>query len=473
MKREIMKFVKIYILLIIILFSAGVHAQKIYWVDGTEGKLYSADKDGNNKTALVSGLGCGFGLDVDLTNNKIYWVDNSAKAIKRCNIDGTGVEVIVTQESGSISIPRGLALNVPGNKIYWSDNGSGKIMSANLSGSGIAEIKSGLDSPGFISFDMNTQKIYWADNGINAKKIQRCNVNGDSLQDVVSNLSQVWGIALDVLDKKIYWIDSGIDKLQYGSLDTIPVIKRDAISGLTGFQRGIVIDKHEGFMYWSSNYSVIERAAINGTGELSIISGLAGTQGVAINWDSGLPVELTSFASTVKNNSVLLNWQTATEKSNYGFEVERSADKVKWQKIAFVNGNGNSNSEKYYSYADKSSMSGKQYYRLKQVDTDGNYEYSKTIEADLGLPKSYELSQNYPNPFNPATTIKFALPESQVVKITVFNSIGEQVTKVVDEYMEAGSHEVNFSASNLASGVYLYRLEAGKYVQTKKMMLIK
>ena len=186
-----------------------------------------------------------------------------------------------------------------------------------------------------------------------------------------------------------------------------------------------------------------------------------------------LPVELTSFASSVKNNSVILNWATATETSNYGFDVERSSDKVKWSKVAFINGNGNSNSEKHYSYVDKSSMAGKQYYRLKQIDTDGKYEYSKIVEVNLGLPKTYELSQNYPNPFNPVTTIRYAIPESQIAKVTIFNALGEVVAKIVDGYVEAGVHEVQFNAGNLASGIYFYRLEAGKYNQTKKMMLIK
>ena len=186
-----------------------------------------------------------------------------------------------------------------------------------------------------------------------------------------------------------------------------------------------------------------------------------------------LPVELSSFASTVKNNAVTLSWSTATEKSNYGFNVERSTDKTNWVKIGFVNGNGNSNSPKNYSFTDKSSNSGKMYYRLKQVDTDGKYEYSKTIEADLGLPKTYELSNNYPNPFNPSTTIRFSLPEKQNVKITVFNTLGQKVAEILNGEMEAGVHEINFNASNLTSGIYIYTMNAGKFTQTKKMMLIK
>ncbi|MDP4117473.1 MAG: T9SS type A sorting domain-containing protein, partial [Bacteroidota bacterium] len=189
--------------------------------------------------------------------------------------------------------------------------------------------------------------------------------------------------------------------------------------------------------------------------------------------NNALPVELNSFSSVVKNNTVNLSWTTATEKSNYGFNVERSSDKTNWVKVGFVNGNGNSNSPKNYSFVDKSVNCGKQYYRLKQVDTDGKFEYSKTIEADLGLPKTYELSNNYPNPFNPSTKIKFSLPESKIVNLSVYNVLGEKVATLINGQMEAGMHEVNFNAANLTSGVYIYKIEAGKFTQTKKMMLIK
>jgi hypothetical protein len=195
---------------------------------------------------------------------------------------------------------------------------------------------------------------------------------------------------------------------------------------------------------------------------------------IATSWgDSPLPVELSTFTSSVINNAVALSWSTVAEKSNYGFNVERSADKTNWVKIGFVNGSGNSNSVKNYSFTDKSANSGKMYYRLKQVDTDGKYEYSKTIEVDLGLPKVYELSNNYPNPFNPSTTIRFSLPEKQNVKITVFNTLGQKVAEILNGEMEAGVHEVNFNASNLTSGIYICKMNAGNFTQTKKLMLVK
>ena len=220
----------------------------------------------------------------------------------------------------------------------------------------------------------------------------------------------------------------------------------------------------------------------------------------AIN-DQALPVELSSFSASVVGNAVKLNWKTETEVNNYGFDIERSLPQPLpkegafgtplplgkgqgdglWTKIGFVNGNGNSNSPKSYSFEDKSVLSGKYSYRLKQIDNDGQFEYSKTIEVDLGAPKKFELSQNYPNPFNPTTTIRFSLPDASLnpsqggtlVKLTVYNVLGQQVAVLVNDILEAGVHTINFNASELNSGIYIYKLEAGSFVQTRKMTLIK
>jgi hypothetical protein len=189
-----------------------------------------------------------------------------------------------------------------------------------------------------------------------------------------------------------------------------------------------------------------------------------------------LPVELTSFSATTIGSTVKLSWKTETEVSNYGFEVERyalSAERQAWEKIGFVNGNGNSNSPKSYTYEDKDVTAGKYSYRLKQIDNDGQFEYSKTIEVDLGVPKKFELSQNYPNPFNPTTTIKFNLPEAGNVKLTLFNILGQEIKTLVNEFKESGVHTINFDASELNSGMYIYKIEAGNFVQTRKMTLVK
>ncbi len=199
---------------------------------------------------------------------------------------------------------------------------------------------------------------------------------------------------------------------------------------------------------------------------------------VAAEWSNApLPVELSSFSASVVGNAVKLIWRTETEINNYGFEVERASLSASplssWEKIGFVNGNGNSNSPKSYTYEDKNVLSGKYSYRLKQMDNDGKFEYSKTIEVDLGSPSKFELAQNFPNPFNPETAIRFTLPAAGNVRLTINNLLGQEVRSLVNEYKEAGTHIINFNASDFNSGVYIYRLEASGITQTRKMTLIK
>lgn len=188
---------------------------------------------------------------------------------------------------------------------------------------------------------------------------------------------------------------------------------------------------------------------------------------------ANVPVELTAFAARQLDGTVMLDWATATETNNSGFSVERSADNVNFTKIAFVNGNGTTTERKVYSYTDNTVNSGKYYYRLKQVDFDGSFSYSNAIEVSVGVPTEFSLSQNYPNPFNPSTTIKFALPTASNVKITIYNTIGKEVATLVNGTMEAGTHSAIWNASNNASGMYFFKLEAGNFTATKKMMLIK
>jgi hypothetical protein len=192
-----------------------------------------------------------------------------------------------------------------------------------------------------------------------------------------------------------------------------------------------------------------------------------------------VPVELTSFTANVAGNSVVLNWTTATEVNNHGFEILRSAQNDNdWQKIGYVPGFGTTTEPKSYSYTDQSINSGKYYYRLKQTDFNGSFTYSGVVEIDILLPVEFSLEQNYPNPFNPSTSIQFSLPVDAHVAISIYNLVGEKVAEVTNKEFAAGNHKVDFNASRLTSGVYLYKLEAidvsGKnYNSVKKMTLMK
>jgi hypothetical protein len=185
-----------------------------------------------------------------------------------------------------------------------------------------------------------------------------------------------------------------------------------------------------------------------------------------------LPVELVSFNALLVKNNVELNWKTETEVNNYGFEIERSINN-NWKKIGFVEGHGNSNSPKFYSFTDKIPVGGSKFqYRLKQVDTDGKYEYSDIVEVEM-LPDKFALFQNYPNPFNPTTTIRYQLPKESKVVLTIYDILGEKVTELLNENIEAGVYEIEFNAKSLPSGTYIYRISAENFVETKKMILLR
>ena len=189
--------------------------------------------------------------------------------------------------------------------------------------------------------------------------------------------------------------------------------------------------------------------------------------------DLSLPVELSAFNCYILGNNVLLNWSTQTEKNSDKFNIERKTIGAAWESIGSIKAAVLSNSPKQYSFADKNLQSGKYQYRLKMIDNDGTFEYSKTIESEVAVPKNYELSQNYPNRWNPSTTINYSLAKAGNVKLTVYNAIGSKVATIVNEYKQAGNYSVQFNGSNLSSGIYLYRLESGNYSAAKKFILLK
>ena len=191
-----------------------------------------------------------------------------------------------------------------------------------------------------------------------------------------------------------------------------------------------------------------------------------------------VPVELLSFSSSVIENDVTLNWTTATETNNSGFQIERRETKnersEEWEIISFVNGRGTTTEPQTYSYQDENLSAGKYQYRLKQIDFDGTFEYSNTIEVEINPPAKFSLEQNYPNPFNPSTSIQYSIANRQFVSLKVFNSLGEEIETLVNKYQEAGVHsKLYIINSTLPSGVYYYQLKAGSFIKTKKMILLK
>lgn len=194
---------------------------------------------------------------------------------------------------------------------------------------------------------------------------------------------------------------------------------------------------------------------------------------ITTSWSDIVPVELTSFTAAAIGNNVTLNWSTASEINNSGFNVERRNASSDWNSIGFVQGNGTTTEAKQYSFVDNSVSAGNYSYRLKQIDFDGTFEYSNSVEVEVSSPAVYELAQNYPNPFNPSTTIQFSLPKSSNVLLKVYNLLGQEVATLLDGFREAGVHFINFDAVNLNSGLYIYKIEADGFSTARKMTLIK
>jgi photosystem II stability/assembly factor-like uncharacterized protein len=217
-----------------------------------------------------------------------------------------------------------------------------------------------------------------------------------------------------------------------------------------------------------------------------------------------LPIQLVSFEASVAEGStdVTLTWRTVSENVNYGFYVQRSTStSTGFDDVAnnFVPGHGTTLVPHLYTWVDTNVGPGKYYYRLKQMNLDGSSTETEPVQVivaggitginEVQRPMDFALDQNYPNPFNPTTEISYQLPVVSEVQLTVFDQLGREVAVLVNEKKEPGSYEVKLDASNLASGIYFYRLrarqiddgrarqtdggQAGAFIETRKLVLLK
>jgi spore germination protein YaaH len=205
---------------------------------------------------------------------------------------------------------------------------------------------------------------------------------------------------------------------------------------------------------------------------------------VSHNVSGPLPVELDRMRSFSNKLDVHLQWNTATETNNYGFDIERRVagrmdtdGNDNFVKIGFVEGYGTTSSPRSYAYTDRVDKPGGYIYRLRQIDRDGQFRYSAEMFVTIsGYPESYSLEQNFPNPFNPVTTIQFAIPDgvrNESVRLTVHDMLGREVITLVNERKDAGVYSIQWNAAGFASGVYFYSLRAGDFTATKKLLLMK
>ena len=310
-----------------------------------------------------------------------------------------------------------------------------------------------LDILGVINMDM----IAWDSNNDNIAEIHTKNLaNSVGLKDTMLMVNTGYSIGiqpsvinpgLTASDHSSFW-NNGYSAIllienYYGDFNLYYHTSNDLIS-------------HYNFPY----YEKCSKLCIGTLAQLSKVEGI-------------VPVELTSFTANRDGNNVNLTWETASELNNHGFEIEKKSRQMSWYSIGFVKGNGTTISSNQYSFTDsRICRPGKYFYRLKQIDNNGSYVYSPAVEINMNPANGFVLDQNYPNPFNPSTKIRFSIPEASNVKLSVYNAIGEEIAVPANGFYEAGYHEVTFKASNLSSGVYLYKIEYEGLIQMRKMLLL-
>lgn len=290
------------------------------------------------------------------------------------------------------------------------------------------------------------------------------------MQHVVADSSQYWnGDAIGVSDNGIIvgFVDPGGFNYQgfikmpgWSDIVYLETFIEDTL-GITTFPN----------WYYAFGQAISADGNIIGITAYPPGSGFA--RALVLTLDTTVPVELSSFTAHQIDQNVVLNWTTITENNNSGFEVQRRNESKDWKTLSFIPGHGTTTEPSNYSYQDAINSSGKIEYRLKQIDFNGTFEYSDIVEIEVTPVLEYQLAQNYPNPFNPSTVISFTVAERSNISLSVFNILGEQVATLVNGMKDAGNYQVEFNAVDLPSGMYVYRLEAGNFVSTRKMMLLK
>ena len=242
---------------------------------------------------------------------------------------------------------------------------------------------------------------------------------------------------------------------------TIPATSEAHITGITAFVPSCV--------YLRSQSTLTVSAIVDGIR----VSGDA----------SPLPVELSLFDVSVKENAVHLNWETKTEFNSAEFVIQRKCTgrETEWESVARVPAHGTSFSPIRYNFIDNIAKAGSYTYRLKQIDNDGSFSYSEVKYVAVALPTTMKLSQNYPNPFNPSTVISYSLNNTACVTLELFSSTGEKIETLINTIQNPGSYNftLNMESHRLTSGVYLYRMtcvditNSEIYSFSKKMLFLK
>ena len=411
----------------IISFALDLDQGRFYWTEA-RGTIQRANLDGTNVEDLFAPkVRWPYGMALDVGRRKMYWSDPRVGSIQRADLDGSGIEVLVSE----LDEPRGIALTAE-SKIYWADSGTGKIQAAGLDGSQVEDIVTGLDHPNAIALDRSRYKIYWTDGGIipytQGATIQRSNLDGSHIENIATMHYTSGYLALDGGRAKIYWTN-GADSV-YGT------IQRSNLDG--SHIENIVTDTDS---FWS-HFGAIA---------LDLV-------GNKIYWGS-----LTTWPS-YENAPI-----------PYGSGIYRSnIDGSHVEHIPSGTLDG--------SHAENISSEpwGRGY--LPAITSIALYishpTSVSTSSTTPAIPTTSGLDPNFPNPFNASTQIAYRLASPGLVRLEIYNVLGQPVRTLVNQFQPAGFYQAPWDARDqrdapLAAGVYLTRLRHPDGAQTRRLLYLK
>ena len=416
---------------------------------------------------VIGGDGCQTGID-PVNNNILYGTSQYLNMQKSTNAGTSWFSINPSSKDNPAFVAPYIICRSNPSVIYA---GSRKFHRSTNGGSSWTLGNSGaaLDGNEILSIGVSstsTDTVYVATAPISSRaRVFRSTDGGTTFTNITGILPDRYpdDIAVDPLDSRIVYIvfsgfgtshlfkstDAGTSWIDIGSsLPDVPssaiVIDPNNTNNLFfGNDIGVYVSPDAGQTWYEymnglpQTMMIMDLSIVRSSNSIRAVTHGNGVYEAAI--DITVPVELIVFNAQVQNEKVILNWTTASEINNYGFEVQRSVDGNNFSTIAFVQGNGTSTVINAYSYVDRD-VSGRLYYRLKQLDYNGQFAYSKIVTVDAIVLNNFVLEQNYPNPFNPVTQIIFKLPMESFVTLKVFDLRAREIKSLVSETMPPGKH---------------------------------
>ncbi len=401
----------------------------LLWIEDTgqkPGYLGRMRTNGTNQDTLLEELSAFENLRLYEPGQKLYWMDPYLDNIYRVNYDGTRLELVVETQDGRV-----FEIDKESGFIYWTENEA--IRRATLEGENIQDIiAKGVNNPDDLVLDGQAGKLYWADGGRDADRIKWANFDGSESADLITELENPKDLRIDPINNRIYWLE--------GSWETdIRCANKDGTS-ITDviFDYGKINDYQllpaKGKLFFSARD--IFAANLDGSNLSTLIDhGPAGMSGLALD----------------------------------GLTLAKSANKLYW------NDNDQDGNDIWRGNLDGSNV--------EQIIVDISEMYNREIVVFSGTSSgvnrqshgvmNYHLAAVYPNPFNASTTVEFSLPAEANVRMLLFNATGQLVRRLLSERRIAGTYRFHFSARDLASGIYVLRLQMNNYSTSRKITLIK